>query len=347
MEFTPLSEKARKGPPPEILSKIRTHAPDAYIQSHTPGSTLYHLKSKDTIVVEKVLRTLESERTTLGILSYDLHGTSIEDIFLKLMKENGQGLATHSEAKPTDDELLESKENSEVELSSPRILQLTNGRKRSPVSQALTIFHKRCLVARRAWLTPVLSFIIAVAGSCVPLFFLNGRAETCVKAFDPSPLQPLYFPFSLLQISTLSAQPGNAILTSPPNITQLIGPTFASVRMQNVQDNATFVSDVQQNFQNYSLGGISLDLSTGNSLVAWEATPPGLTGPTMLNLASNVLYNNALPASSRGSPNTSLIFGNLQSLPAVDGGTLFALKWTAFFGACMVGSSFHACCSVS
>ena len=123
---------------------------------------------------------------------------------------------------------------------------------------------------------------------------------------------------------------------SPPNITSTLGPTADNLGVRNIPDNATFVSDIQQNFLNYSFGGISLDLSSGNSLVAWEATPPGVTGPTMLNLATNILYNRALNASGLGSSSPSLIYATLQSFPAIDGGTLFALKWTAFFGVAMV-----------
>lgn len=331
------SEKPRSGAPPEILDRIRAEAPEAYSSSFTETYALYHLKSKDPIVVGKILNTLERDRVALGITSYDVHGTTIEDIFLKLMKENGQGLTEPKQPSLVDkDTFLDSKEDSEINLGNARILQLANGRIRSPLSQALTIFNKRCMIARRAWLTPLLSFLIAVAGSCVPLFFLNGRAETCVKAFDPSPLQPLYYPLSPLLLGMSTPEHGNAILTSPSNITQTVGPTSANLQIQNIQDNATFFNDIAQNFQNLSQGGISVDLNTGDSLVAWEATPPGLTGPTMLNLATNILYNNALNSSGQNGVNASILLANFQAFPAIDGGTLFALKWTAFFGACMV-----------
>lgn len=161
------SEKPRSGAPPEILDRIRAEAPEAYSSSFTETYALYHLKSKDPIVVGKILNTLERDRVALGITSYDVHGTTIEDIFLKLMKENGQGLTEPKQPSLVDkDTFLDSKEDSEINLGSARILQLANGRIRSPLSQALTIFNKRCMIARRAWLTPLLSFLIAVAGSC-------------------------------------------------------------------------------------------------------------------------------------------------------------------------------------
>ncbi|KAF8523826.1 hypothetical protein JB92DRAFT_2882956 [Gautieria morchelliformis] len=37
-------------------------------------------------------------------------------------------------------------------------------------------------------------------------------------------------------------------------------------------DNNTFVCIVQQNFRNLSLGGFSMELDTGNTLLAWEGS---------------------------------------------------------------------------
>ena len=80
----------------------------------------------------------------------------------------------------------------------------------------------------------------------------------------------------------------------------------------------------------------SIDQQSGQSLFAWEATPPGLTGLVMLNLVSNLLYNTALNSTSRAAASPSIILANYQMFPGIAAGTLVALKWVAFFGAAMV-----------
>ncbi|KAH8119799.1 P-loop containing nucleoside triphosphate hydrolase protein [Phellopilus nigrolimitatus] len=332
-------EKLRPGPSPELLEKIRSIAPNAYMTSPRSASASYHLKSKDSATVEKVLSLIEQEKAALGVSSYEVHGTSMENIFLELMKEHGQGVQgiqdQPEEVTSIKVEQVETKGSITSASDTPRILSLTNGRRRSPFSQAFTIFHKRCLIARRAWMTPVLSLIIAVAGSCIPLFFLSKLAQTCETTIDSH---------ASSTIPTGSVESvGNAILTVPPNIIGTLGTSAASLLTTNVQDNTTFVAEINQNFSDLSLGGVSVDLSSGSALIAWEASPPGLTGPTMLNLATNILYNSALNSTNQGTGSPSIISPSLRNFPGVAAGTLVALKWEVFFGAAMaVFPAFYA-----
>ncbi|KAJ7077598.1 hypothetical protein C8R43DRAFT_1178602, partial [Mycena crocata] len=120
------------------------------------------------------------------------------------------------------------------------------------------------------------------------------------------------------------------------NITDLGNTTaLQPFNIFDVADNATFVSTIQNNFRNLTTGGISFDTASGNLLFAWEASPPGLMGPTMLNLASNILFNHALNTSGRAGVRPTLILPTYQSFPPVDAGTLVALKWIAFYSAVM------------
>ncbi|KIK35268.1 hypothetical protein CY34DRAFT_592022 [Suillus luteus UH-Slu-Lm8-n1] len=215
----------------------------------------------------------------------------------------------------------------------PKALQLTNGRPRSPFSQALTIFYKRALIARRSWLTPLLIVVIAVCGACIPIVFLSGQETSCTTKFQNESVIPLYFPESPIYFS--ASGPGTQILESPPNITATLGRTASFLRTENIPDNATFVSTINQDYLNLTFGGISIDLQTGDSLFAWEASPPGLTGPTMMNLVTNILYNRALNQSGNVASTPNLIYANYAAFPHLAAGTLVDLKWVAFFGAAM------------
>ncbi|KAI0714652.1 P-loop containing nucleoside triphosphate hydrolase protein [Earliella scabrosa] len=324
------AEKPSSAHQDELLGRIRTIAPLTYITSPAPHEVSYHLKLKEPETVQQVLELVENNRESYGVSSYSVMGTSIEDIFLNLMHDD-----TRSE-----DKALEKTESSGTPslVHAPRShppLQLTNGRRRSPFSQALTIFHKRVLIAKRSWLTPCLAVLVAVAGSCIPIFFLSGRArQTCVTRFRPVPQMPLYLPFSPLGFVTELAL-DSRILQSPPGIISSLGNTTQMLLTEDIPDNATFVSTIEQTFLNQSFGGVSVDTQSGTSMFAWEATPPGLTGLVMLNLVSNLLYNNALNQTGAAPPVPPLILANYQNFPGIPAGTLVALKWVAFFGAAM------------
>ncbi|KAG1725891.1 uncharacterized protein EDB91DRAFT_1086964 [Suillus paluster] len=323
--------------PSETLDHIRQVCPRCSMSLSAQNQASYHLKSKDSVVVEKVLQLLDKERKTLCIVSYDVLGTSIEDIFLDLMARQTRSASPDG----TEQSISSSGGISKPILADltdgpsakAKALELAYGRLRSPLSQALTIVHKRALITRRSWLTTLLAMLITICGSCIPLVFLSGEGATCTLKFNNETIIPLYLPDSPIYL--LASGPGTQILTSPPNITATLGKTAMLLHTENISNNATFVSMIQQNYLNLSFGGISIDMQTGDSLFAWEATPPGLTGLTMMNLATNILYNRALNASGNAASTPSLIFANYASFPQLPAMTLARLKWVAFFGATM------------
>jgi ATP-binding cassette, subfamily A (ABC1), member 3 len=298
--FAESLKKEWLGPPAELIDRIRAIAPHASISSISTHQASYHLKTKDSVTVEKVLQLLDDEKNTFHVASYDVLGTSIEDIFLGLM---------HQEEGPGDAE--KNSLSSLANVEEP--LQLTDGRQMSPLSQASTIFYKRVLVARRSWLTPLLTVLIPVAGCCISLVFMVGRPESCVTTFLNATSTPLYLPSSPLD--TLKFDTEASIVTSPPNITKTLGITATLLRITNVADNATFIQTIDQHYRNLTLGGISLNTQSGQSLVAWEATPPGINGPAMVNLATNILYNSALNASGNGGNAPALIRATYEDFP--------------------------------
>ncbi|KAL6298600.1 hypothetical protein BKA93DRAFT_743844 [Sparassis latifolia] len=328
------SEKAAAAPTQRVLERIRLLAPLTYVTLTGPSEVSYHLKSKDSGDVQKVLEFIEAERDSFHIATYSVQSTSIEDIFLGLMHAD-----TDEEGSRDKDKEKEGSIDSAPSLFLPPALptlELTSGRSKSPLKQAFTIFYKRCLVVRRAWLTPFLAVLIAVGGSCIPLFFLAGANQSCTKTFDSIYNTPLYLPESPVALTFLDpTELGSQVLTSPPGILDTLGLAMAQVPVQNIANNVTFLETIDQNYQNLSLGGVSADLQNDSVLFAWEATPPGEMGLVMLNLASNLLYNNALNATGKNVGVPSVISANFEIFPGIAQGTLSSLRWVAFFGAAM------------
>ena len=344
------AEEKRVADPAQLLERIRPLVPDAHVTCITAGEAAYHLNAKDPSTVHQVLEIMETESKAGTLSSYSVLSTSIEDIFLGLMHANDDGKLEKSLCSSSETPSAVLGEHDKIEKTTgsallpvlshgdPPILELTTGRKRSPLTQAFTIFHKRVMIARRSWLTPLLAVLVAIGGSCVPLFFIAGRSRpTCVQTYHTATSIPLYAPESPIILAGANyTVPGEQILQSPPGLLSSLGSTMAMVPTRNISDNATFISTINQNFQNLSLGGISMDTESGATLFAWEATPPGYTGLVMLNLATNLVYNHALNSSSADAALPRVIATNFQNLVGFNAGTLVALKWLAFYGAAMV-----------
>ena len=272
-------------PPKELLLAVRTVAPQAYVTKSSPFLAKYHLMSKDTTVVENVLRIFDQHADNYYVDSYDIRGASIEDIFLDLMNR---------EVAISQDE--------ETKLEGPlseEPLKLSEGRKRTSMSQTLT---------------------------CIPLVFLrNQQKASCVRTYEPLTLTPLSLP-------ALSTE--DEILISPPSTAAALGPLAGDLTIRSISDNQEFVSTIRQNYRNVPFGGISLNLSSGQSLIAWETTPPGTTAPALLNLVSNAVYNARLSATSPGT--TWIIGANYASFPSSAGEGFGSFMWLIFFGGAMV-----------
>ncbi|KAH9830408.1 uncharacterized protein C8Q71DRAFT_862423 [Rhodofomes roseus] len=341
----------------QLLDVIRPFAPSAYAVSAGLAEVTYFLQTKDPWVVHKVLEVIQQEHEAGRLGSYSVANTSMEDVFLTLMNANqsfspdfhpksldGSTFSTHDSTLKSNSDFSQKahlRSSSYSSVSLPMLsyektseLNLTNGRRKSVFGQALTIFYKRFLIARRSWLSPVLMILITAAGASIPLWFMSGlAAPTCVQPLKTVYPTQLYVPWSPLVSLMSSKIPGKRVLQYPPGLIETLGPSFGGIPVHNFQDNASFVNYVNQNYRNLSMGGVSLDYDTGATLIAWEATPPGLTGLSLLNLASNLLYDHALNETNTVA--TRVIAANYEKLAGFDSGILVMLKFMAFFGAAL------------
>ncbi|KAG6374623.1 hypothetical protein JVT61DRAFT_3986 [Boletus reticuloceps] len=272
------------------------------------------------MAVEKVLQMLDDEAGDHNITSVDVLGTSIEDIFLDLMESEVRVRMPDNGKKTTH-----SAEVLRLPLSqTPAGNLISSPTYPSGWSRTFTVQSSADdLLQANAHCTEKLAY----AHACC-------QAPSCTVKFKNETAIPLYWVDS--PIAFLCSTLGARILESPPNITTTLGRSPTFILTENVPDNATFVSTIQQDYLNIPIGGISIDTQTGDSLVAWGATPPpGLTGLTLLNLATNILYNRALNASGETAGTLSIIMASYASFPPIAGGSLVDLKGIGFFGVAM------------
>ncbi|KAF9004918.1 P-loop containing nucleoside triphosphate hydrolase protein [Hymenopellis radicata] len=331
------SRAEEKGDPQvftDLLHRIREITPHASLSVTSTSQASFHLRSKDPEQVERVLQVCDDEVKNSVLQSYDVMGTTIEDIFLDLM-------AKHDPNEQEAGKLSKHTSASSVDFPALPPLELSGGRPMAPWQQALTIFVKRGLVVRRSWLTPLLSVLVAIAGSTIPLVFLSGRQPSCVRRFSNSTSFPLYMPISPATFDVIN---GTAqVLNYPPGLIATLGNSTSLMSIADVVDNRTFVDTITNSYRSLEYGGISMDLDAGSSFIAWEASSPGYTGAVLLNLVDNILYNSAQNKSGQVALPAAMIQANYEAFPPVAAGTLVALKWVAFFGAAMaVYTAFYA-----
>lgn len=157
---------------------------------------------------------------------------------------------------------------------------------------------------------------------------MENRIKTCVPDFDPAFAQSLMLPWSLareqsaLDSSNASYVASYEAIVAPPNALQQLGAYF-NVTIQTVADRQAFLDDIQTNAQSIAFGGIFIDQTNNNSLLAHEATTV-VNGPTLLNLISNVRWASAVGANGGDVP---VVAAYYMPFPARSGGQLDPMKW--------------------
>lgn len=312
-----------------LLSHVKAIVPAAYEVSTSPTQFCYHLKTRDPDVMQRVLELFDAEIRNNNIVSYAIFGTTVEEIFLDLMSKHDHA------SSDADEQTIPQTATTPVAAA---LADLPMGRPISPLQQAFTIFHKRLLVTKRSLFTFIITVVIAICGACIPLVFMSKSWPSCKKEYFYPKTVPLYLPNFLGYYSQfLSFLPPNIGLQSPPGILQTLGTSTDILKFTSVADNTTFTTNINNHYKDIVFGGISIDNTTGASLVAWEATPPGFKGLSALNLASNVLFNRALNMSGLTASPPRLISANYQRFPFLfDEGIVGSLRWMFYFGASMV-----------
>jgi ATP-binding cassette, subfamily A (ABC1), member 3 len=321
-----------------ILPKMRAFAPQAYISSSPLSTATIHLKTTDLNSIAKVVKTLEEHMHAYGITSFDVVTASVEDVFLHLV---GDGDATKSDSDPSEP-------SSHPHPAHVSNMQLSSGRYLPAWKQAMTIFYKRALVIRKSWIPPLLAIAVAVVAGVADLSILPepGELPRCdslstnldvqispfISNFPPSAVSPL-----------ISAD----ILATPPGIAGSLGNgSIPEVIVVDIPDKNTFVNYVENNrsstsadgfatFFNIQDGGISVDTTTGASLIAWSAFEPD-AAYGQFNLVANIFYNRAINASRTPLSNFTLIQVNFAEFPSPTSGSLFGLFWVVIFALGMV-----------
>lgn len=280
-------------------------------------------------------------------IMFQINSSTLEDVFLDLNTDtpSSQSTPTQTVIEPQvetkSDDITSASQRTvaavpisyddEKDAEAPSALSETfvlhAGRKPSPLLaipvDAFTIFRKRLIVLRRSWLLPLISILVAICATCIPLFFLAGRNQTCDLITRQRTVQPLTYarsPFPYIDSPVVLAP--EALFTAfqfPDNIA-----TFTA-------NNQTFVDTISQQLRNLSYGGISLSSSPSAtpSLFAWEGSALRNRGLSALNLLNNIILDTINPPVQLA--DAFRINLEYEWLPTPSFlSTAIAMKWIAF-----------------
>ena len=88
-------------------------------------------------------------------------------------------------------------------------------------------------IARRSWLTLLLSILVAVAGSTIPLVLMTGRQTSCSRQLGTSFPVPLFLPNSPI-VPFFSLNPSSRVLTSTSGIAMTLRNSTQYLRVTDV-----------------------------------------------------------------------------------------------------------------
>ncbi|KAG8916323.1 hypothetical protein FRC02_004045 [Tulasnella sp. 418] len=207
-------------------------------------------------------------------------------------------------------------------------LDLANAKRVSPLTQALLIFRKRLLILKRSWLAPLLALVIACCGACISLTFMERRDERCELNEEQMGTWPASYHRAAGFLASFEPMQETVPVIDPPSLLDLVN--ASSIPFNSVAPGSSFEQEVEKRYRQLQYGGLSVDLATRESQVAYYAEIGQLMGPVFVNLASNVLLN-----SIQGKTGIRIIpeIGSFPSSFPVN--TEKALKWIGFFVAAL------------
>lgn len=328
-----------------VLDQLRKDSPDIRTKS-AKGKDLYLTGTTDLGMVRKLVDRMQTERKSGRNLQYQVNGATLEEVFLDLNAEPvtpenrsqiGASPSTGPEAETAWEKGVDGT-GSDVEAPTTALPHvhdsnppLTPGHKRSfllsvPVD-AFTIFRKRIINLRRAWLLPLIGIIVVIAGTCIPLFFLKNRNQTCAPLIRQATTQPLTWPVSPFPLlyPPLVVAPGNAF-------GQAFNNPLISTLVVTRPDNASFVDTFTNDYRNQDFGGISIASSPSTpSLFAWEGSILLNKGLSALNLVSNAILDQISPSTGTGTNAGFRITLGYRPLPSPSFfSTAQAMRWIGF-----------------
>lgn len=336
---------------PVFVDHLKATFP-AFTVGSVKGQHLFMTGSNDLDPVISLVSELQAERKRGVDLKYQVGSGSLEEVFLDLNAGDFDPDAQVLSPRVTRLTKIQSKlgtpvvEKDEVQHPSPAetdveeakvaTLPIDSGHHheavtltpskhgswlRATLRGAGTIFLKRVIVLRRSWLLTVIGVILVIGFSCVPLFFMKNRVQTCENEVEVEILQQMSYPRSFypFRYTPPLLSVGDAVLGNWTN---------SSIPfVKRVDSNATLISTISDNIKNQTFGGLSLTaLPSTNQLVAFESTPLRMKGLSALNIFSNSVYQQIRPAA-----NGFRINLNFQWIPAPSfASTAQVFKWIGF-----------------
>jgi ABC-type multidrug transport system ATPase subunit len=214
------------------------------------------LSTQDTAAVQRALDAVEKDKEQLGVLHYDVHGPSLENVFLRLR-------AAHEQAAGREVEVLDEK------IDAQDSLNLHEGKQRGWFKLTIAQWLKRAVIFRRSWFAPLGAIAVAILGSLIPTYiFLDDRNPSCGgPRAQRNVRRSLFLEPSAGSILGLTTPPQDILLAPPGPLDTILG---ASYPLQ--ASSLTQISAAEYN-QTFSSFDTARDIGFGGALLVEGQTP--------------------------------------------------------------------------
>lgn len=240
------------------------------------------LNTQDTAAVQRALDAVEKDKHQLGVLHYDVHGPSLENVFLRLR-------AAHEQAAGREVEVLEET------LDAQDSLDLHEGKQRGWFKLTTAQWLKRAAIFRRSWFAPLAAIAVAILGSLVPTYiFLDDRNPACGGPRTQRNVRRSLFLDPSAGTAAGLSTPAQDILLAPPGpLDAILGASYplqasALTQISAAEYNRTFSSFASA--REVGFGGALLVVGQTPQF-AYQAQPSVLAAQPPASALANLVAN--------------------------------------------------------
>ncbi|CAL1281885.1 unnamed protein product [Larinioides sclopetarius] len=265
-----------------LLSLIQRFIPEASVGSELEKEISFSLSTNTNNEFGDMFEELENRKSELGVLSFGITITTMEDVFLNVSNISDMKYNAQSEEEKQREDIQD------VYGDSP-----CNRPYRHPMNQFLALLKKRFNYSKRFWAILIIQLVLPFILTTICLYLIKNNSFQFKTTYEPLKLD----------IGSVYGKTDGFYYSKKPqlsNISETLKGVFESNQMsvRNVPEPTHYVldygkKDISKYFKNLIVGGAVDQYSDGTlNLTAWFNGEPYHAAPMSLLLAHTTLLKN-------------------------------------------------------
>ncbi|XP_018330699.1 ATP-binding cassette sub-family A member 3 [Agrilus planipennis] len=275
----------------EVTRLFQKYIPDVIVESNVGSELTYLLDEQKSNVFEAMLEDLERNSNSLGIRSYGISLTTLEEVFMKVGADHGQeeqnemnGKITYKKQDDSNSFTSSYDKITDINLGYPKYLTGCALWR----NQFLVMFLKRVLSTYRSWVLMLIQILVPVLFLIIAMIVGRLYDRTSDLPSLPITLSRYNNPVTLISgtsennyynsyLNVMNSQNQKYIETGSGNLSEVI-----------LQETASNTAVFRRRYI------VSASFNTNNTIVAWFSNIPYHGAPLSLNLVMNSIIKQEL-----------------------------------------------------